>query len=71
MLEEANGLIGDSALSQGVAVQGGSFSEAKSKTITGYIVIQAESLAKAKEIALRCPVQQSGGMVELSPLVLS
>ena len=71
MLSEGQHLIGGSSLDHGIAAQSGAFFEAKSKTITGYIVIRAESLEKAKEIALKCPVQQTGGTVELFTLVRS
>ncbi len=71
MLGEGNHLIGGSALDHGIAAQAGAFSEALSKTITGYIVIQAESMERAKEIALACPVHQTGGTVELFTLIES
>lgn len=71
MLNAGSHLIGGSSLGRGMAVRGGVFSEALSQTITGYIVIQAESLERAKEIALKCPVHQTGGTVELFTLVES
>lgn len=37
MLDEGNHLIGGSSLDPGVSVRAGAFSEAVSKTITGYI----------------------------------
>lgn len=70
-LDAGRHLIGGSAVGDGLAVEGGVFSQLKSKTVTGYIVFRAESLEKAKEIAMECPVHQSGGTVELFPLVRS
>jgi hypothetical protein len=69
MLFDNKHMIGGSALDHGISVNASVFSEAVSKTITGYIVFQAESLDKAKEIALKSPVHEAGGLVEIFTLV--
>lgn len=69
MLRDGNHLIGGSALDHGIAIRDSTLSEAVSKTITGYIVIQVESLERAKEIMAQSPIHQAGGTVELFPLV--
>jgi hypothetical protein len=71
MLCDNDHLIGGSSLDHGISVKNGTFSEAVLKTVTGYIVFQAKDFETAKNIALQCPVQQSGGVVELFTLVPS
>lgn len=69
MLHAGGHMIGGSALDHGIAVQIGTVSEARSKTITGYLVIQAADLETAKQIALQSPVHMAGGTVEVFTLV--
>jgi|GEM_PF-3842435 len=64
-------MIGGSSLDHGIAVQNGIFSEAKSSTITGYIVHQARDIESAKGIARQSPAQLSGGVVEVFTLTES
>jgi hypothetical protein len=71
MLSENNHMIGGSALECGISLKESAFSEAISTTITGYIVIQAESLEKAKEVMEKSPIHAAGGTVELFTLVKS
>ena len=69
MLCDGGHMIAGSALEHGMAVQAGTFTPIRSKTITGYIVIQAPDIETTKNIMLQSPVHQAGGMVELFPLV--
>ena len=71
MLFEKKHMIGGSALGEGVAVKGDVFGEVVSPTITGYILIRAESLEAAQEIARQSPVHRAGGTVEVFALVKS
>ena len=71
MLRDQNHMIGGSALNQGISVKDAVFSNAITPTITGYLLIQAESLEKAKEIMALSPVHKTGGTVELFTLVKS
>lgn len=71
MLLAGNHLVGGSALGEGLALKKGLFSGAKTRTVSGYIVIQARDLRSAKKILSQSPVHQSGGTVELFPLVKS
>lgn len=65
--------IGGSSLDEdsALSVKDGVFGPAISPTVSGYIVIQAESLEKAQELMRLCPVHQNGGTVEVFPLELS
>lgn len=69
MLHDQGHFIGGSALDYGLSVTGGHFAEPISRTITGYIVIQAKDLETAKSLAAQCPVHLAGGTVEVFTLV--
>jgi len=69
MLREGSHMIGGSALDHGISLKEGVFTQAQSATITGYIVIQAEDLEAAKNIASQSPIHKAGGTVELFTLV--
>lgn len=71
MLREGNHLMGGSALEPVVSVKWAVFSDVRTPTMTGYILIRAESLERAKEIMVQSPVHQAGGTVELLMLVRS
>lgn len=71
MLTDNGHLIGGSSLGSGIAVRKKVFSKAKSKTVTGFIVIQAKDIREAKKIMYQSPVHLSGGTVELFPFVES
>ncbi len=70
-LQQGQHLIGGSALNPGIALQGGNLSGAQTATLTGYLVIEADSWEAAQAIARESPVHQSGGSVELFPLIRS
>ncbi|WP_029247892.1 YciI family protein [Schlesneria paludicola] len=71
MLRDHNHMMGGSALEPVVSVKESVFSEVSTPTITGYLLIQAESLERAKEIMALSPVHKAGGTVELFTLVRS
>ncbi len=71
MLCDNNHMIGGSAVDHGISVKDSAFSNALTTTMTGYLLIQAESLEKAKEIMALSPVHKAGGTVELFTLVKS
>ncbi|CAN5566659.1 hypothetical protein BH09VER1_BH09VER1_48380 [soil metagenome] len=71
LLSAGGHFIGGSALDYGLSVSGGHFAEPISRTITGYIVIQAPDLETAKSLATQCPVHRAGGTVEVFTLVKS
>jgi hypothetical protein len=49
-------------------VTDGPFAEAKD-VVGGYLVVAAEDLAQATELAKGCPIFESGGRVEVRPIV--
>jgi hypothetical protein len=53
---------------RGRTVTDGPFAEAKD-LIGGYTLIEAPSLARAAELARGCPVLESGGAVEVRPIM--
>lgn len=69
MLHQDGHMIGGSSLGEGIAVTDGVFSEARTPSITGYILIHAKDLESAKDIARQSPVHQAGGTVEVFPLI--
>ena len=69
MLRDDGHMIGGSALDHGVSLNQGAVAPAQSATLTGYIVIQAENLEAAKDIAAQSPIHKAGGTVELFTLV--
>lgn len=71
MLLDNRHMLGGSALAAGISLQGSQFSAPLSSTITGYLLIQAESLEQAKQIMFQSPVHKSGGTVEMFALVKS
>ncbi|WP_437932703.1 YciI family protein [Sorangium sp. So ce291] len=50
------------------AVAAGPFAEAKD-VIGGYLLVEAEDLAHAVELAKGCPVLEHGGTVEVRPVM--
>ncbi len=46
----------------------GPFMESK-EVITGYIMMQAENLDHATELAKTCPIFETGGMLEVRPIM--
>jgi hypothetical protein len=54
--------------SGGRTVTDGPFAEAKD-IIGGYTLIEAESLAKAADLAKGCPILERGGAVEVRPIM--
>lgn len=52
----------------GRTVTDGPFAEAKD-LIGGYTLIEADTLARATELAKGCPVLQNGGAVEVRPVM--
>lgn len=69
LLSSNRHLQGGSALADGISLQNSSFSAPISPTITGYILIQAESLDQAQSLVAQSPIHKSGGTVELFTLV--
>lgn len=69
LLRERRLIIGGSAVGPGISVKESVCGEAMTPTITGYILIQAESLQQAIELMRLSPVHKSGGTVELFPLM--
>lgn len=61
-------LIGGSSLASGVSLTQGTYASAVSKTVTGYIVIDADDFQEAKKLMAESPVHRAGGTVELFPL---
>jgi hypothetical protein len=69
MLHDDGHIIGGSALDHGISLKSDNFTDPISKTITGYIVIQADDIDVAKRIMLESPIIKAGGTVELFTLV--
>jgi hypothetical protein len=61
-------LIGGSSLASGISLKDGRYAAAISESVTGYIVIQADSLEQARDLMIQSPIHQAGGTVELFPL---
>lgn len=72
--ESGNYLSGDPLepdgvrLTQGAVVSDGPFIESK-EAVTGYILLQAESMEHAISLAKSCPVFTQGGTLELRPIM--
>jgi len=62
-------LDGNGKLVRGKAkvVTDGPYAEAKD-TIGGYILVEADDLAQAAELAKGCPILEVGGLVEVRPI---
>ena len=69
MLHDDNHIIGGSALDHGISLKEDSFGDPISKTISGYIVIQAKDIDAARRIMIESPIHKAGGTVELFTLV--
>ncbi len=48
-------------------VKDGPFAEAKD-VVAGYIIVQADDLSQAAELAKGCPILEVGGSVEVRPV---
>ena len=68
MLTVKGHLLGGSADVDGISVKNDAFSTESSDTV-GYIVIRADNLEAARQIMLKNPVHQAGGVVELFTLI--
>ncbi|MBV8149216.1 MAG: hypothetical protein JO092_09010 [Candidatus Eremiobacteraeota bacterium] len=54
---------------KGATVTDGPYAEAKD-LVGGYTLIEANSLARAAELAKGCPILERGGAVEVRPIML-
>jgi len=71
MLHAGKHLIGGSSLGHGEGLRAGATTAVKAKTLGGYMVIQAPSIAKARALAKQSPTHAHGGTVDIFPLVMS
>lgn len=68
-LEAAGVLRGGSAIGAGLCVRREGHPAGLSKTIVGYIKIEAQNLLKAKSLLLGNPAFEAGGTVEIRELL--
>lgn len=69
LLQEKDYFVGGSSLDHGIALKDGLYGAPVTPALTGYILIQAESMEVARSLAWQSPLHHAGGTVEVFKLV--